>query len=130
MFKTIQEKIAVMQAYVDGADIERNDGTGTGWQKIEDPIFIWGKFYYRVALVDDQIDWEHVHPDYICMARDSDGTAYVYEEQPVMGVRQYRPSHKSYCAPASRAFASYKRGNKPWDQSLVWRPGCEPEGGE
>ena len=44
---TDQEKIAVMQAYIDGASIECRYDKGD-WQDIEPPLWNWGLAEYRV----------------------------------------------------------------------------------
>ena len=44
---TDQEKIAVMQAYIDGARIECQFGK-EAWQDIEPPLWNWGLAEYRV----------------------------------------------------------------------------------
>ena len=44
---TDQEKIAVMQAYIDGARIECQFDKGD-WQDIEPPLWNWGLAEYRV----------------------------------------------------------------------------------
>jgi len=45
---TDQEKIAVMQAYIDGASIECRIDTATNWLDIEPPLWNWGLAEYRV----------------------------------------------------------------------------------
>jgi hypothetical protein len=78
----------------------------------------------------DTINWDHVSPEYTCMARDDLDTAYLYSTTPVLlhadgiwdcdGLGTYAPA---------KAFASYKRGDTDWRDSLVFRPGCA-EGGQ
>ena len=86
---------------------------------------------YRVAPgTKDSINWDHVSGKFICMARDANGSAYVYTAKP-------KAAHYSTvwicdgddAFPAGvHAVASYKRGTCAWKDSLVFRPGYEPEG--
>lgn len=45
--KTTKEKIAVMQAFADGKQIQRSKD-GIRWVDDEEPIWDWSMFYYRV----------------------------------------------------------------------------------
>lgn len=87
---------------------------------------------YRTKPIPDSIDWSHISENLRSMARDANGKAYLYvDEVP-------EESSSSNCwkgigldepIPAG-VFASYKMGNMPWDQSLVIRPGYQPEAEE
>ncbi len=50
MAKTLAEKIAVMQAAERGEEIEMkfNSEERESWQKLDDPLWNWGEFDYRV----------------------------------------------------------------------------------
>jgi hypothetical protein len=76
-------------------------------------------------MTPDTINWDHVSPEYTCMARDYCGTTYLYSTTPALinndsvwdtvGLGTYIQAE---------AFASYKRGDAEWKDSLVFRPGC------
>lgn len=46
--KTIEEKIAVMQAFADGKEIECKEICYTEWQKTVDPLWDWYSTDYRI----------------------------------------------------------------------------------
>lgn len=68
----------------------------------------------------DEIDWSHVAPDFKRMARDEDGDAWFYVDDPFLEGECW------WCArgntASANAFASYKRGTCDWRESLVRRP--------
>lgn len=76
--------------------------------------------------IPDSIDWSHVHDDLICMARDSNGRCFAYSKKPVLHGNGYWWLG-GWAIPIN-GFASYRRGNADWKDSLVWRPGYGPEG--
>lgn len=45
--KTIQEQIAIMQAFADGKKIEYSED-GTDWRDVQNPAWNWERYYYRV----------------------------------------------------------------------------------
>lgn len=116
-----REMIKVMQAYVDGQEIESKCRGFPEWNKAGDPAWdFWGRDY-RIATAPDSIDWSHVAPEWKYMARDSNGAAWLFEKLPTCGPVSW------VCVPAPRhslvnAFASYKRGTVDWKDSLVERP--------
>lgn len=124
MCKTTAEKIAIMQAFLDGKKIEYVDiQFGGTWKLNPHPTWNWIEYDYRIKPVEqDSINWDHVHPDYNYMARDKDGsgTTYVFKECPVLGTSCW---HSSMGYEHVGAIASYKRGETDWKDSLVVRPG-------
>lgn len=46
--KTIEEKVVVYRAYLEGAEIERRSRTGTVWVPCTNPTFDWIGVDYRV----------------------------------------------------------------------------------
>lgn len=113
--------IEVMQAYVDGEEIEYSNGfdwselKGTAW------IHLWD---YRIAKKPDTIDWSHVAPEFKWMVRDPDGEVYLYKKHPVLYLDCW--SSDSITSDAE-SHASYHRGTCDWKESLVIRPGCEQD---
>lgn len=52
--KTIEEKIAVMQAFADGKIVEKYYEGGVGWQPIIEPDWDWRCYDYRVYVENQQ----------------------------------------------------------------------------
>lgn len=103
--------IEVMQAYVDGEEIHAEDGY------VPNPLWNWVRWDYRIAKTPDQINWDHVAPEFVAMERDSDGGTYLYTKNPKIS--------SFYSRVSANGFSSYKRGTVDWKDSLVIRPGCE-----
>ena len=85
-----QEMIEVMQAYLDGKQIECISLFGDDeWKIVEEPDFNWFHYDYRVkeddSLTKPSIDWSTVPRNYNWMARDRSGDVYVYSERPSLG---------------------------------------------
>lgn len=79
---------------------------------------------YRVKpdeVIPDSFDWSHAKFNYV--ARDEDGKVYGYDEAPKRGMRYWSSLDGTFHLADS--FTSYKKGNLPWDQSLICRPGFE-----
>lgn len=121
--KTTEEMIAVMQAHSDGKIIECK--TGIDWEIITVPSWNWGRCDYRVAQIDDYIDWSHVAPEFVYMARNSDGKCHLFPEKPeaIDGAWKY----SGWMYTRAETFASYKYGNRNWEFSLVERPAPIPD---
>lgn len=130
----IENRVAIMQAWLAGETIEVTDGYSNPpeWIEIEEdatPDFYFNIFRYRVKPVNvpkDSIDWSHVHPDFNYMARDSNGDVYLYEEKPYTKdtYRQWTTfDGKTECC---NVFASLRIDeNCHWRNSLVERPVSE-----
>lgn len=53
-----EEKIAIMQAYLDGKPLEIL--VKGKWIPIEaEPVWDWAMFDYRISEIDDSIDWSN-----------------------------------------------------------------------
>ena len=117
--KRTADMIKVMQAYVDGEEVEFSYD-GENWQKIEEPSFSRGvKYRIAPAATPDTIDWSHVAPEFKWMARDSEGQCWLYLSQPKVGSGfWYSPDD----ATPADSFTSYRRGTCDWKGSLVKRP--------
>ena len=119
---TIEEKIAVMQAFANGAKVEWS--YGGKWLETNDPCWNWGSCEYRVKEgVKDEIDWDQVSDKLICSFRLLTGTCVLSTKVPELGQSKTGGYWKNlgFCVDAA-AFKSYKQGDLPWHQSLVLRP--------
>lgn len=109
--------IEVMQAYVDGEEIE------TCYGVVDNPNWEWDYAdKYRIAKTPDSIDWSHVAPEFKYMARDESEVPYVYGDKPYISTDNWMTRSDVACV---RHFSSYKRGTVDWKDSLVIRPGAE-----
>jgi hypothetical protein len=113
-----REMIAVMQAYVDGQEIELRRWGAGNWFSADIPMWNLGECDYRIAQTPDSIDWSHVAPEWKYMARDNIGRAYFFEVKPVL--RSSCWAGDKYVT--AEGHASYKRGTVDWKDSLVTRP--------
>lgn len=115
------DMIKVMQAYVDGADIQvRSAFRETGYMSASQPCWDFTSYDYRIAPADtpDTIDWSHVAPEFKWMARNSNGTAFLHEREP-----RILPANRwTSMASARVSHNSYHRGTCDWKDSLVKRP--------
>lgn len=111
--------IEVMQAYVDGEKIE------TCYGIVDNPWWMWDySDKYRIIKTPDQINWDHVAPEFKYMARDESGIGYIYNTKPIL--RDDVWSCNDFVKlTKSENYSSYKRGTVDWKDSLVIRPGCE-----
>ena len=100
------------------------------WESTLHPYWSRGTIYRAAPATKDTINWDHVADKFICMARDANGSAYVYTAKPKTArynVVWICDGDDSFPA-GVHAVASYKRGTCAWKDSLVFRPGYEPEG--
>lgn len=121
--KTIDEKLSVMRAWLEGEKIESRSHFGDGeWYDATHPWWDWNKFEYRLKPsepVDDYINWDHVSDKFNFMARDRTGEVFLYENKPEL-LDSVWTEYGRYID--ARLFSSLKVGNKPWNESLVKRP--------
>lgn len=121
---TIQGKIAVMQAFADGKAIEVSPKRGNIWEKTNHPYWSWALNDYRIyeePVILDEIPWDFVNPEYKYHAFDNDGKGYFLKYPPRLDSKEgywYCDRHSH----TSSSLVVIKRGNKPWDKSLVKRP--------
>ena len=114
--------IEVMQAYVDGEEIECETWPGF-YEAVNKPI--WNIHNYRIAKTPDTINWDHVAPEFKYMARDEDGRAWLYQNEPILSEEFSQWEDEAVCCSNSAAHSSYRRGTVDWKDSLVIRPGFE-----
>lgn len=118
--------IEVMQAFADGKHIQCRRRGADGWrilQEHNDPLWDWSEFEYQIAVQKPSIDWSHVSPEYRFLAVDDDEYAHFYKHLPFLRAGDWQDSSdvKAY-APRAETFASYKRGDCHYSESLVERP--------
>jgi hypothetical protein len=127
--KTLAEKIEVMQAALEGKEIEflALDLNGDGWSDVPgEPYFNWYDFDYRIKEVSKtkpQINWDHVNPDFKWMATDEDNQTYLYTAYPYLE-ENWWDFLGGQCVGADY-FASFVPGTCNWEDSLVERPETE-----
>lgn len=126
----VRRRMAIMEAYLEGAPIEIKglDHDPNKWFPLSGTQFDnWADYDYRVkpdeeiAAEPDIIDWAQVSDKYKYMARDSSGDAYLYLYEPELVNNCYWFCEDDNPVKAD-VFASYKKGDVSWDNSLVERP--------
>lgn len=118
---TTEGKIAVMQAFAGGAKIEFSY-KGLKWYKATDPCWDWNTYDYRIheePVIPDEVPWTAVDPKYEYHAFDYDGNGYFYTDSPLLVSKGWGLSEGRF---ATSVLFVIKRGNQPWDKSLVKRP--------
>jgi len=125
-----EEKIKVMQAFLDGKVIEVCAHGASGWYSTQGPSWDWGSKKYRIAEAKDSVDWSEVPRGFNYMARDLDGDVFVRISKPEIGPDFWCwcDNNKNYLINREGQpplLKSYKRGSCDWDDSLVIRPGAE-----
>jgi hypothetical protein len=127
--KSLEEKIAVMQAALEGKAIEAcsifyKDDI---WEEFKgEPYFNWFEFDYRVKevqLTKPSIKWEHVHSEFKWMATDEDNQTYLYTVCPYLD--EYLWDFVGGQCTGADYFASFVSGTCNWEDSLVERPKTE-----
>ena len=118
----------VAHAWVDGARVEGRALKGTcptheEWAICWNPS--WHKDWeYRIALTKPSIDWEHVAPEYVALATDSDGNSFIYTRIPEATANTWTAACSCKSA---EAFQSFVKGTCDWKDSLVVRPSADLE---
>jgi hypothetical protein len=120
------EKVKILEAELRGETVEfiawvNPKRPNNGWLKRGTGPYHFN-LYYRVKpkAVKPSIDWSHVHSDYNWLTIDKSGQSRLWSNKPAI-----HPSVE-YWGGNSRVgnaldFASFKRGDCPWDESLVGR---------
>lgn len=122
-------KVGVMQAWLDGEEIEVKSLSTGNWIAAGLPLWDWANCIYRVKEVKPLINWEHVADEYNYLSVDKMGVAYLYEKCPVIddyeigvwattsGGFSTAVTHKSLVLP----------DHLDWENSLVERPNTTEE---
>lgn len=117
--KTLEEKIEVMQHYLNGGKITVD---GNVWIFNVDPNFNWEVSDYSIyeePKTKPSINWEHVNKKFKYMATDFNGDTYLYWNLPKC-LKGFWES-KGRCINAL-TFTSFNPGTCNWKDSLVVRP--------
>ena len=117
--KSMEHRISVMRAYIEGAAIEYRTYGNSEWIEIEEPIWNWSNGEYR-KREKDTIDWSHVDKQFNYLARDESGDAWLYEEKPTDEITVWVVDGGLFVN--AGYFSSYKKGSCGWRESLVERP--------
>lgn len=125
---SVQEKIAIMQAYADGESLEMAHANHVvkEWTKCSEPAWAWDFYEYRIAEKEparpDFMDWSQIHPKYRFFARDEGGSAYIYEKRPGIDTNSdYWHPDGGDCIRIDHFLTSYRPGTTPWNESLIER---------
>lgn len=111
--------IEVMQAYVDGKEVEYKRTPNDAWISWHNISWDWAKFNYRIAETPNEIDWSHVAPGFKWMATDANGVTWLHCVLPEIDTVSWRSYGEQTHADN---FTSFKRGTVSWENSLVERP--------
>lgn len=125
--QSVQERIEIMQAWLDGKRVQwksRVDGSWNDMLGYENPDFSFDARQYRIAPPEpDFIDWSHVADKWKWLARDANGEAWLYDNEPeCRHISSW--GGRGNCIRASE-FASYRNGGADWRESLFARPTLE-----
>jgi len=126
--KDLERKISVMQAHLDGAEIEyTHNHPNVGWNMHNNPSWDWVNCDYRVKQTLPSINWNHVAPAYKWLATDRSGSSYLYTTNPAQSNNCGDWIVVEECGPIinTRGFSSFKPGTCNWEDSLVERPSVE-----
>ena len=121
-----EKKKAALKAHCkDGGKIEAFLNSGT-WGKSTSPHW-YSSVTYRAkpepALTKPTVPWEVVADKWICAARDENGKIYLYDDRPTL----FKSAWYSLGQNVNCSMLKADPGTCDWKDSLVYRPGCEPE---
>jgi hypothetical protein len=127
--KTLEQKIAVMQAALEGKKIVCTDDFGGSFIGSADTCrIVWNWHDHDYSVYEEpktkpSIDWSHVHPNYNYLAVDSSGTPYLFYDRPSASIPDgvWTPTTTLVWMPAY-CFSSFVPGTCNWEDSLVKRP--------
>lgn len=122
-----KEKIAVMQAWLDGKKIEATGRHNVLWYEVEgEPEWNWGFNTYRIKpeeVIRPSIEWDHVPKYFNFLATDQAGMSFLFEHKPVWSptLGCWTVSRGEYIP--ARYYRSFNQGlNCPPEDSLIERP--------
>lgn len=118
--------IEVMQAYVDGKEIEARTNPESEWQPCGRPAWQWTMFEYRVAPPKpDELHWPSLNERFNWVARDEDGRVFAYGEEPEIDNGGWSARCTVYANITN--IIAIKVGSLPWTASKQQRPGGLPK---
>ena len=114
-----EDKIKVMQAFLEGEEIEARVGY-EDWWTIADPTWNWASMEYRIKEKDYSLDipWEFIDDKWKWTAMDDDGLVYIYTEKPLLESDGWWYQSSQH-APLP---LKIKPDVKFWDKTLTERP--------
>ena len=118
-----QEKIEVMQDFVNGRPIEyRRDGA-KNWEPCLVPVWDWMNYDYRAKqLSPDYIDWSPIAPRFEFCARDANGEVFVFSEKPHVGNIESTKWTGIDATHIDKVWQGvFTQGDMPWQDSLLMR---------
>lgn len=122
---TPQEMIAVIQAYLDGEEIEFCQYGEAEWHActFNQPQWNFCSNTYRVkSKVNPSINWDHVDDKYKWLVVDGDGTGCLYTDKPTFyAADELWMADAGECAKVT-AFKSFDAGTMKPEDSLTARP--------
>lgn len=118
---TTEEKIKVMQAFIEGKPIESKPYRSKHWGLNNDPIWCWWSMEYRVRVEKPSINWDHVSPKYKYLVSTGQ-RAYLSVDKPRLSDDRFRWTWAGGDISTAHVFTSYRPGNCEWQDSLVERP--------
>lgn len=120
-----EEKIEVMQAYLDGKEIEFSSDYPNPryWARVDKPRWNWIGCSYRVKpSPKPSINWDHLHPDFKWLAVDRSGYAYLYTNKPRQDKLAVSWVDGGRFSEASAFLSLSVPEGVNWEESLVERP--------
>lgn len=122
-----KEKIAVMQAWLDGKKIQVDSNyVGIWYEIVGEPRWNWISNTYRIKpeeVIKPSIGWDHVAKHFNFLATDQTGLSFLYEYRPVWSptLQCWTVSRGEYIP--ARYYQSLNKGlNCPPEDSLIERP--------
>ena len=122
-----EEKIKIMQAFLDGEEIEvmdpRNKSITTTYAGLQEPVWNWWSFTYRIKEKDCTlpVPWELIGDTWQWAAMDEDGKVHFYLDEPNAGCSEWYSDYDSVGSPLKIETPDTKH----WKKTLTKRP--EPE---
>ena len=118
----------VAHAWVDGAKVEGRDPKApyhelNEWSISEFPT--WHEDWeYRIVITKPSINWEHISPEYVALATDSDESSHIFTKVPETTASMWTADCPCRSA---EVFQSFEKGTCDWKDSLVIRPSADSE---
>lgn len=120
-------KISVMQAFLNGKEIEYKHSDRGTWCGCEEPDWQWEEWEYRIKPTKQLvIPWEVIKPEYKWAAMDSDDRIFFFEKEPQIERSEYWRYEPNYGdledGFGTLSVLNLDTGGVNWEQSLVQRP--------
>ena len=117
-----EERLGLVEAQLDGKTIEFWDGQGWLRTLSGESLFYYSDVRYRVAKTKDEFtNWDVLPPEYKWIARDEDGGAYAFTEEPSPLCYRWGSEQDEHFIKVT-LLTCYKQGTVDWKDSLIERP--------